>query len=362
MRRVLWYCLAFGCLVPFIVMGCGGETPTGTGGTSTGAAGPGGDGKKGGGTTAANFKIVILTNGSSPFWDACDRGLKDAGWKLGVPVELVRNDATEGGQIRRLEQLATQSDVKGVGVSVLETQAEGVFEQMQALRAKGVKVITVDSDGRKEGREAFVGTNNLEAGRELGRLAAQLRPDGGKAVAFVGFLGAQNARERIQGLKEGFGKKIELVDSMEDDTNESKARNNVTTAIQNHKDVNILAGIWSYNAPAITDVISDLGRRKDFTIVTFDAEPIAIAAMADGKIDAMVVQNPYEMGYTGVNLLHRLITDDKAGVDELLKGGDVVDTGLKVIVPDEKSPLKSKFRMTLEAFQGWLAEKELKGS
>ena len=345
MRRDLWFKLVFCCAAPLFLIGCTRDTPSG----ATGGGGkPSAGGTNAGGDSGSpgDFKIVILTNGSSPFWDACDRGLKDAGNELGVRVELVRNDATEGGQIRRLEQLATQNDVKGIGVSVLEAQASGVIEQMQALRAKGVKVITVDSDGRPEGREAFVGTNNLEAGRELGRLAAQLRPDGGKAVAFVGILGAQNAQERIQGLKEGLGKKIELVDSMEDAVNESKARNNVTAAIQNHPDVNILAGIWSYNAPAITDVISASGRRKDFTIVAFDAEPSAIGAMEQGLIDAMVVQNPYEMGHTGVKLLHRLIMGDKAGVDELLKGGDVIDTGLKVIVPNRQSPVKSKFRMT----------------
>ncbi len=335
MRRELWLTLAF-CCVPLLVAGCGGE--------------------------ARDPKIVILTNGSSPFWDACDRGLQDAGKQLHVRVELVRNDATEGGQIRRLEQIATQSDVKGIGISVLEAQAEGVLERMLALRAKGVRVITVDSDGKPEGREAFVGTNNLEAGRELGRIVAQLRPDGGKAVAFVGILGAQNAQERIQGLKEGLGKKIELVDIMEDAVDEPKARNNVTAAIQNHPEVNILVGIWSYNAPAITDVITASGRRQDFTIVAFDAEPNAIAAMDRGMMDAMVVQNPYDMGYTGVTLLHRLITGDKAGADELLKGGDVVDTGLKVVVPEESSPVTSKFRMTLEKFKGWLAEKGLEGS
>jgi ribose transport system substrate-binding protein len=360
MRRELLMSLTLCCLASFSLLGCGDDSsnkPSAGAGTGTGTGGANAK------SPADDFKIVILTNGSSPFWDACDRGLKDAGQKLGVRVELVRNvDASEGGQIRRLEQLATQNDVKGVGVSVLESEASGVLEQMQALRAKGVKVITVDSDGPREGREAFVGTNNLEAGRELGRLTAQLRPDGGKAVTFVGTLGAQNAKERIQGFKEGLGAKIELVDSMEDGVNESKAQNNVTNAIQNHPDVNILAGIWSYNAPAITAVISANGRRKDFTIVAFDAEPNAIAAMDQGMIDVMVVQNPYDMGYTGATLLYRLITGDKAGVEELLKGGDVVDTGLKVVVPNADSPVQSKSRMTLEAFKGWLAEKGLEGS
>jgi len=354
MRRRVLFTLAWLCLA---CVGCTeGNQPQGGAGSPSAATNQPGSQPK------SDFKIVILTNGSSPFWDACDRGLKDAGQELGVRVELVRNDATENGQIRRLEQLATQSDVKGVGVSVLEGQAAGVLEQMLALRRKGVKVITVDSDGPREGREAFVGTNNLEAGKELGRLAAQLRPNGGKAIAFVGILGAQNAQERIQGLREGLGGAIELVDAMEDGVNESKARNNVTAAIQNHPDVNILAGIWSYNAPAITDVLAANGRRKDFTVVAFDAEPNAIVAMDQGMIDAMVVQNPYDMGYTGARLLYRMIQEDAAGVDELLKGGDVVDTGLKVIVPGDDSPIQSPYRMTLPAFKAWLTSKGLEGS
>ena|SRR5579863_9374888 len=358
MRREFLLKLIVCSFASICLIGCGEEKsdkPSVSGSDSSSA---GGSAKAAG----DDFKIVILTNGSSPFWDACDRGLKDAAKKLGVRVELVRNDATEDGQIRRLEQLATQNDVKGIGVSVLESQASGVLEQMQALRAKGVKVITVDSDGPREGREAFVGTNNLEGGRELGRITAQLRSGGGRAVAFVGTLGAQNAKERIQGFKEGMGSKFELVDSMEDGVDETRARDNVVAAIQNHPEVNILAGIWSYNAPAITDTIKSNGRRKDFTLVAFDAEPNAIVAMGQGLLDGMVVQNPYEMGYTGATLLHRMITGDKAGVDELLKGGDVVDTGLKVVVPNDASPVQSKYRVTLEDFKGWLTEKGLVGS
>jgi ABC-type sugar transport system substrate-binding protein len=76
----------------------------------------------------------------------------------------------------------------------------------------------------------------------------------------------------------------------------------------------------------------------------------------------MVVQNPYEMGYQGVTLLHHLIEGDQAGVDGMLKGSTVYDTGLRVVVPNADSKLESQYRQPLDAFRTWLTEKGLEGS
>ena len=86
-------------------------------------------------------------------------------------------------------------------------------------------------------------------------------------MTFVGRTGAQNAIERIDGFAEGAGDKFVANDKMADDTNKSVARENVRNAIRNHQGLNVLVGIWSYNAPAIVDVVRELDRRKDFTIV-----------------------------------------------------------------------------------------------
>lgn len=312
---------------------------------------------------SGDYRIVILTNVSAPFWDAADRGSQEAATKLGVKVEFLRNsEATEAGQVQRLEQLAGQNDVKGVAISLIDAQAAGVIDQMIALRKKGVHVITIDADGPAESRAAFIGTNNSEAGRELGKATAALRPDGGSSVCFVGYKGSQNARERIQGFQEGAGEKIKLVDTMEDQTDPAKARNNVTAAMQNHPELNILAGIWSYNATAISDIVESSGRRKDLSVVVFDADPNAIVAMEQGLIDVMLVQNPFEMGYQGVVLLNAMIKRDDGTVKQMLKGSDVYDTGFKVVVPDEKSPIQSPARTTFSEFKAWLAEKKLSGS
>ena len=94
------------------------------------------------------------------------------------------------------------------------------------------------------------------------------------------------------------------------------------------------------------DIVKEANRRKDFTIVVFDAEPSAITAMADGNIDAMVVQNPFAMGYEGVRMLSALVRDQKDVLAKMLPNygkpeGDIFDTGLKVVVPSSDSPLKS---------------------
>jgi ribose transport system substrate-binding protein len=210
-------------------------------------------------------------------------------------------------------------------------------------------------------------------GRELGVAARGLRADGGSYVTFVGIPSAQNAVERVGGFAEGAGEKFHSATNMGDDIDLSRARENVRNAIQNHPDLKTLVGIWSYNAPAIVDVVKELDRRKDFTIVTFDAEPDAIAHMADGQIDAMVVQNPYEMGYQGVRLLKALANDDLATIAEMFPSlgkpnGNIYDTGLKVVVPDQGSPLtpdlfgeRTEF-LSLSKFREWLAEYKLTGS
>lgn len=373
MRKLSWrtYLLLFWVVC---VSGCQGEaTPP--------AVAPGG-GATSAAPTAGQKRIILLTNGNSPFWDAGRQGLEAAAKELdlakdGLRAVLEVNDGTTQGQIDKLRQFGSQSDIVAVGVSVNDAATAAIADEMRKLQNKGVHVVAIDSDVDREkfrdARFAFVGTDNLAAGKELGVAARHLRPEGGGYVTFVGRTGAQNAIERVDGFGLGAGDKFNKLDNMGDETDRTRARQNVRTAISNHPDLNTLVGIWSYNAPAIVDVVRQLDRRKDFTIVVFDAEPIAIEDLQKGDVDAMVVQNPFEMGYQGVRLMKALVQDDKATIAEMLPNhgqpdGDLYDTGLKVVAPDEGSPLKAELFgqkttfLKLAEFKEWLAKYELQGS
>lgn len=324
-------------------------------------------------------RVIVMTNGNSPFWDAARAGVDQAQIDLklddaGLKASLEVNDATIGMQISKLRQYASQTDIAGVALTAIDAENVNLAEEMRNLKKKGIAVITFDSDLDREkfrdARTAFIGTNNKLAGEELGRCAGQLLPNGGQYVTFVGKSGAKNGQDRIAGLAAGAGDKFKAADAMVDEFDPTLARENVRNAIRNHPETKMLAGIYSYNSPAIVDVVKELGKRKDFKVLAFDAEPLTIQQMGQGQVDAMIVQNPYQMGYQSVRFLKALITDDQATEKEMFPklgeaDGDIFDTGLKIVVPDANSPIKNQGfgpkteYQTLDVFKAWLKANNL---
>ena len=335
-----------------------------------------------GGCGDGGKRIVLISNAEAPFWDAVRAGLEAAAEDLdfeqsGLTATMEVTDGTTEGQIRLLRSLATQSNVVAVAVSCAEPANPSLNDALKKLRDNGVAVITVDSDVDREefsdARLAFVGTDNVAAGRELGVAAKNLQPDGGGFVTFVGFTSSGNAIERVGGFTEGAGEKFAALDNMGDRVDPVTMRKNVRTAIGNHKEaLTALVGIWSQNIPAAVDVVTQDGSRDKFKLYSFDADPATIKAMGEGNVDAMVVQNPYRMGYDSMKLLKAVVDKDEKTQKEMLPnlgqpGGDVYNTGLKIVVPDD-SPLQpetfdqhTEF-LKLQVFRQWLDKLKLTGS
>ena len=327
-------------------------------------------------------RLVILTNGTSPFWDAAAVGANNASRELkfeqaGLTVVFDRGDFTVETQLEKLNQYSLASDVAGVAISVTDENSAAIVDGLRALRKAGVKVITIDSDvdrsTARDAREAYIGTDNIAAGRELGKAAAAILPEGGKYSAFVGLKGATNARERIGGLKEGAGNKFHELEVFGDSGQAETARKNVRDAIDRQADLDMLVGIWSYNTPAIVDIVKEMDVRKRIKVVGFDADPPAVAGMEQGFVDVLLIQNPYEMGYQGVRLLKAILDSDQSTIRDILpnqgqENGDIHDTGLKIVAPNEGSPLKGDMFqkntqfLSLGEFKAWLDEHGLTGS
>jgi ribose transport system substrate-binding protein len=329
-------------------------------------------------------KIILLNNTEDPFWDAARAGIKDAATELklaeaGYEAMMESNQGGEVGQIQKLKQYATRSDIAAVIISPISGSNQAIADELKKLRDKGIIVGCFDSDlipANHGSREFYVGTNNIKGGELLGAAAAALKPSGAEYVQFVGKDSQQNAIERMNGFKSAMGNAGTEQARMIDETDQLKARTNVRLAIDKYPTLNMLVGIWAYNAPAIALEVKEQNKRDKFTIVTFDADTKAIEYMGQGMIDAMVVQNPYNMGKYSVDYAYAKLTKNDAKLKELFPnmgqpGGDIRDTGLKVVIPDQGSPITKEALikvfpavelMPLSEFTAWLKKYNLKSS
>jgi ribose transport system substrate-binding protein len=265
------------------------------------------------GTTQSQTKktLAFVVNGASDFWKAAEAGVKKAQTEL-LNYTLVfkyPEQSSAAIQTRIMDDLVA-AGVAGIMVSAVDPKTMG-----DALNRIGgqVALFTTDSDAPNSKRVVYIGSSNVDAGKQAGQLMLKAMPNGGKCMGFVGLPGADNARERIEGVKETIkGSKIELVDVRADDIDQTRAKRNVEDTITARPEINCMVGFYSYNTPRIYEALKDAGKIGKVTIIGFDEDPITLGGVKDGTIVGTVVQQPYEWGYQGMKDLAKYLEGDKS--------------------------------------------------
>jgi ribose transport system substrate-binding protein len=257
--------------------------------------------------------LVFVTNGASDFWKAAAAGVKKAQTELpGYTLELQYPDqATVAAQQQLMDNLIS-AGVKGIMVSAVDP-AHSTAELDKI--ASETALFTTDSDAPQTNRVAYIGSSNILAGEQAAEIAKKAMPHGGKCLGFVGLLGADNARERIQGFKEGLkGTGITLVDVRGDDMDQTRAKENVSDALVADPSITCMVGFYSYNTPEIYAALKEAGDLGKITVVGFDNDPVTLGGVKEGTISGTVVQQPFEWAYHGMKLMAAYIQGDKSGI------------------------------------------------
>jgi ribose transport system substrate-binding protein len=258
-------------------------------------------------------ELAFVVNGASDFWKIAEAGVRKAQEENPDTVMELKYPEQAAAAI----QQRLMDDLVAAGVDAIMVSAVDPKTSTEALNRVGgqVPLFTTDSDAPDSNRIAYIGSSNVELGKNAGDLMKQALPDGGKCVGFVGLPGADNARERIEGIKasvEGSG--VELIDVRGDDIDQTRAKRNVEDVLAASPDIDCLVGIYSYNTPRIYEVLKESGQLGEIKIIGFDEDPITLGGVREGTIVGTVVQNPYEWGHQGMNLMAAFLKGDKSGV------------------------------------------------
>jgi ribose transport system substrate-binding protein len=287
-----------------LLAGCKGEPAENTGGNAP--AKPANSAQK-------PLRLAFVTNNASDFWTIARAGCNKAQQELSaVTVDFrLPSDGTAATQKQIVDELIAKG-IDGIAISPVDPANQTL---MLNEAARQTLLFTHDSDAPKSDRACYVGTDNTAAGRQAGELIKQVLPNGGKIMVFVGTLDAQNAKERLSGIKQSLaGSKVEIIDTRTDGTDRIRAKANVQDTIVKYPDVACLVGLWSYNGPAILNAVKDSGKTGAVKIVCFDEEDETLAGVKSGAIYGTVVQQPYEFGRQAITLMTKVLRGDRSGI------------------------------------------------
>lgn len=271
---------------------------------SGGDAVAGGGGGAGGAASGKRVDVIIKASDSS-FWQVMLAGAKQAGTDFGVQVSTF--GPTSETNIDEQVQLVENSISRGAaGIVIASNSSSALNSAIDRARVAKIKVITVDTRVTTES-EGFIGTDNVKAGIQAGQrmcdlLTAQNRTTGAVLVE-SSVAGIQSLVDRDNGFRQGLAQKCPNVDASLQRYN----NNDINTAASQVNDALTanaqLLGVFADNNTSgvgAARAIKDNNATERVPVVAFDSDPQENAALAEGTIDALVVQNPYFFGYQGV--------------------------------------------------------------
>ncbi|MBN2288607.1 MAG: ABC transporter substrate-binding protein [Candidatus Glassbacteria bacterium] len=279
----------------------------------------------------AGIKVLVSPKGlTHNFWLTVKAGADSAGKELGVDV-IWKGPTLEtdiAGQIAIVEDYLN----KHVDAIVLAAcDAKALIPVVEEADRRGIPVITIDSGLDSDIPLSFVASDNVIAAGKAADVLAELIGYRGEVACIPFIPGAETSIWRETGFREALEKYPDITlaavqYSQADVATGMAVTENILTAQPG------LKGIFAANEAGAIGAAQAVAARNlqgKVKLVGFDASPNEIEALRSGVIQALIVQNPFAMGYLGVS--------SAVGA---LQGKPVekrIDTGVTVITMDNFS-------------------------
>jgi ribose transport system substrate-binding protein len=269
------------------------------------ACGPSSPGSAGSATPARGLKIALIAKSSTnPVFLSARTGAEAAAKELSaahnVPIEVAwMTPPTEDGQVQA-QRIAQAVNEGATAVLISCSDAGKVTGAINDAVARGVEVMTFDSDAPESRRFAFYGVDDVKTGAAvMDELAKQMNERGSIAI-LAGNQNAPNLRKRVDGVKQAAGRypHMKIVDTFYHVETPQDAAAEVIRVQNAYPQIQGWAMIGGW--PLFTQtLLADLDPKRT-KIVAVDALPAELAYVERGLAPVLLAQPTYLWGYESV--------------------------------------------------------------
>ncbi|SNT55344.1 ribose transport system substrate-binding protein [Asanoa hainanensis] len=271
-----------------------------------GAAACGSDSDSGGTTAGGakdgNYKLAFVQGvAGDAFYITMECGIKEEAAKEGATV------TTQGAQKfdPTLQTPILQSVIasKPDAILIAPTDVSAMQQPIAQAKAQGIKIVLVDTTLNDPSvAVSAISSDNTAGGKAAFEAIQKLAPNGGKVLG----VGVQPGISTTDARDKGFAdaakadSKFTYLGVQYSQNDPAKAASIVSAALQKDPDI---VGIFASNlfsAQGSATGIRQAGKQGQVNVVGFDAGPEQIKALQDGTVQALIAQQPGDIGVQGV--------------------------------------------------------------
>jgi len=258
--------------------------------------------------------IAVIPKGTaSMWWEVVRKGAEQAGKEEGYEIRWNGPEQEND----REKQIQSVEDAVSHGVAALvlgPNDSKALVRPVQKVKETGIPVVIIDSSLETDQYESFAATDNVAGGADAARRLGAALNGHGKVILTCFIQNSASTDDRAKGFRETLAKEfpgIEIVAEQYTDGTVDNARQKTEDMLTKHSDID---GIFAVNQPTSVGAYKALQSQKlagKVKFVGFDSESILLEGIKKGEVEALIVQDPYRIGYTGVKTAVAILNGER---------------------------------------------------
>jgi ribose transport system substrate-binding protein len=276
--------------------------------TACGSGGGGGGGGTSGGIKGKTISFVPGVSGDS-FYITMQCGIQAEAAKSGLKVDMQAPQQFDASLQTPIVNGVVAK--KPAGLLIAPTDAKAMVPPLLRAKQAGIKIGLVDTTLATDGiASSSVSTDNLAGGVAAADALAKLIGQKGKVLVIAFKAGASTSDDRQHGFEQEIKKYpgIKYLGAQINDNSPAKAASIISATLSANPD---LTGVFATNQFAAEGAATGLrnaGKQGAVKTVGFDAGPVQMQQLKRGDVQALVAQQPYQIGTQAVDQLVASLT------------------------------------------------------
>ena len=239
------------------------------------------------------------------FWQTVHAGAVAAGREAGAEIRW-NGPSVETEFSRQVQIVESMINGRVDGIVLAPTDKVALVSVVERAGREKIPVTIFDSAIDTQSYVSFVATNNYAAGQMAAQRVGTVLGGKGTVAMLMNMPGSASTLEREKGFEDSLAKDfpgIRIVARQFGMSDRAKSLGVAEDLLTAHSNLN---AIFASNEPGSVGAAQALKSRRlsgKIKLVGFDSSPTLVDDLKAGVIDSLVVQDPFNIGYTAVKTI-----------------------------------------------------------